>query len=71
MILIFIDQGENIQTIDNTIENVAVDIEGGVSELEKAAEYQQKFRRKVLIILIIALILAFIVVFSLYSKLKK
>lgn len=64
------DQGENIQTIDNSISQVAEDVEGGVSELQKAASHQQKFRRKVLIILIIALIIAFIVVFSLYSKLK-
>lgn len=64
------EQGENIQTIDNSISQVAEDVEGGVTELQKAASHQQKFRRKVLIILIIALIVAFIVVFSLYSKLK-
>lgn len=64
------EQGENIQTIDNSISTVAQDVEGGVSELQKAANHQQKFRRKMLIILIIALIVAFIVVFSLYSKLK-
>lgn len=64
------EQGENIQTIDNSISQVAEDVEGGVSELQKAASHQQKFRRKVLIILILALIVAFIVVFSLYSKLK-
>jgi t-SNARE complex subunit (syntaxin) len=69
--LSFLEQGEGIQTIDNSISQVAEDVEGGVSELQKASEYQQKFRRKVLIVLIIALILAFIVVFSLYSKLKK
>jgi len=64
------DQGDNIQTIDNSITQVAEDVEGGVLELQKAASHQQKFRRKVLIILIIALIVAFIVVFSLYNKLK-
>ncbi|CRL01659.1 CLUMA_CG014881, isoform A [Clunio marinus] len=65
------EQGENIQTIDNSISHVAEDIEGGVSELQKAANHQQKFRRKVLIIALIALIVAIFVVFSLYSKLKK
>lgn len=69
-LIILVDQGENIQTIDNSISQVAEDVEGGVSELQKAASHQQKFRRKVLIVLIIALIIAFIVVFSLYSKLK-
>jgi t-SNARE domain-containing protein 1 len=68
---IFPEQGDEVQTIDNAISQVADDVEGGVSELQKASEYQQKFRRKVLVVLIIALILAFIVVFSLYSKLKK
>lgn len=66
----FPEQGEGIETIDNTISQVADDVEGGVSELQKAASHQQKFRRKVLIILIIALIIAFLVVFSLYAKLK-
>lgn len=66
----FSEQGEGVQTIDNTITQVADDVEGGVSELQKAASHQQKFRRKVLIVLIIALIIAFLVVFSLYSKLK-
>jgi len=64
------DQGENIQTIDNSISQVVEDVEGGVSELQKAANHQQKFRRKVLFILIVALIIAFLVVFSLYNKLK-
>lgn len=64
------EQGEGLQTIDNAISQVEEDVEGGVSELQKAATSQQKFRRKVLIVLIIALVIAFLVLFSLYSKLK-
>jgi t-SNARE domain-containing protein 1 len=64
---------EQAPVLDNFVDNVehvGQDIEAGMSELQKAENHQQKFRRKVLIILIIALIIAFIVVFSLYSKLK-
>lgn len=64
------EQGENVETIAGTVSHVADDVEGGISELEKASNYQQKFRRKLLIILIIAICVALIVVFSLYSKLK-
>lgn len=70
ILFLFVDQGESIQTIDNAISQVDNDVEQGVSELQKAASHQEKFRRKVLIVLIIALIIAFIAVFSLYSKLK-
>lgn len=70
LIIAISEQGENVGTIADTVSNVAEDVEGGISELEKASNYQQKFRRKLVIILIIAIVVALIVVFSLYSKLK-
>lgn len=59
-----------METIASTVDVVAGDVEGGLGELEKASSYQQKFRRKLIIILIIAICVALIVVFSLYEKLK-
>lgn len=48
-------------TIEGSIDHVAGDVEAGRSELVKAAEYQAKYRRKVVILLIIAVIIGLIV----------
>lgn len=48
-------------TIENSIDHVAGDVEAGRSELLKAAEYQAKYRRKVAILLLIAVIIGLIV----------
>lgn len=60
-----------IDTIALAVEDGTENIAAGNEELEKAAAYQQKFRRKVFIILAIAIILGLIVVISLVSSLKK
>lgn len=63
-------QSEVIDTIENTIEYTVSNVESGTSELAKAAQYQNKYRRKVLILLIIAVILGVIVTGAIVAKLK-
>lgn len=63
-------QGELVDTIENTIEYTVSNVESGTSELAKAAAYQSKYRRKVLILLIIAVILGIIVTATIVAKLK-
>lgn len=63
-------QAETIDTIESTIEHTVSNVESGTTELAKAAEYQNKYRRKVLILLIIAVILGVIVTGIIVSKLK-
>lgn len=62
------EQGQNIESITDHVENVQTDVEQGREELMKAESYQQKYRKKVLIILIICIIVAFIIAFSIYKK---
>lgn len=57
-------------TIETNVEHATADIEGGTSELQKAAEYQAKYRRKVIILLIIAVIIGLIVTGLVVSQLK-
>uniref|UniRef100_A0A2M4AG94 Putative snare protein pep12/vam3/syntaxin 7/syntaxin 17 n=1 Tax=Anopheles triannulatus TaxID=58253 RepID=A0A2M4AG94_9DIPT len=63
-------QGEAIDSIENSIAGTAENVERGAEELDKAATYQNKYRRKVLILLIIAVILGLIVTGTIVSKLK-
>lgn len=57
-------------TIENSIDNVGSDVEAGRSELVKAAEYQAKYRRKVIILLLIAVIIGMIITGLVVSQLK-
>uniref|UniRef100_U5EIB6 Putative snare protein pep12/vam3/syntaxin 7/syntaxin 17 n=1 Tax=Corethrella appendiculata TaxID=1370023 RepID=U5EIB6_9DIPT len=63
-------QAETIDTIENTIDHAVGNVESGRSELEKAAEYHAKYRRKVLILLAIAVIIGIIVTLIIVSQLK-
>lgn len=63
-------QSEVIDTIENTIEHTVGNVESGHTELAKAAEYQNRYRRKVLILLIIAVILGVIITGIIVSRLK-
>lgn len=63
-------QSEVIDTIENTIEHTVGNVESGHTELAKAAEYQNRYRRKVLILLIIAVILGVIITGVIVSRLK-
>lgn len=62
------EQGESIDSIQNNIENVSHQVQEGTSELRKAESYQNKYRKKVLIILIICLIVALIVTLSIIKS---
>ncbi|XP_049291472.1 syntaxin-7 [Anopheles funestus] len=63
-------QSEVIDTIENSIGRTVDNVESGAEELVKAAEYQNRYRRKVLILLIIAVILGLVVTGIIVSKLK-
>lgn len=63
-------QSEVIDTIENTIEHTVSNVESGHTELAKAAEYQNRYRRKVMILLIIAVILGVIITGIIVSRLK-
>lgn len=63
-------QSEVIDSIENSIGRAVDNVEGGAEELVKAAEYQNRYRRKVLILLIIAVILGLIVTGVIVAKLK-
>lgn len=57
-------------TIENSIDHAANDVEAGTSELQKAAEYQARYRRKVIILLLIAVIIGLIVTGLVVAQLK-
>lgn len=63
-------QSEVIDTIENSIGRTVDNVESGAEELEKAVTYQNRYRRKVLILLIIAVIIGLIVTGIIVSKLK-
>lgn len=63
-------QSEVIDTIENTIEHTVSNVESGHTELAKAAEYQNRYRRKVMILLLIAVILGVIITGIIVSRLK-
>lgn len=61
---------DSTDTIENSIDHAAGDVEAGTSELVKAAEYQAKYRRKVAILLIIAIIIGLIVTGLVVAQLR-
>lgn len=63
-------QSEVIDTIENTIEHTVTNVESGHTELAKAADYQNRYRRKVMILLLIAVILGVIITGIIVSRLK-
>lgn len=64
-------QGQNISTIESNIENVQGNVEQGASELQKAQNYANKYRKKVLILLLIAIIAGAIVTGIVISSVGK
>ncbi|XP_017766111.1 PREDICTED: syntaxin-12 [Eufriesea mexicana] len=63
-------QGETINTIDNSIENVHGNVELGAQDLIKGNNYQSKYRRKVFILLLLAIIVVVILIIVLVTKLS-
>uniref|UniRef100_A0A1B0GD27 t-SNARE coiled-coil homology domain-containing protein n=2 Tax=Glossina TaxID=44049 RepID=A0A1B0GD27_GLOMM len=62
-------QGEEVDRIETSIENVAADVELGREQLAKASGRRQGYRRKMLILLAIAVIIGLIVTVIIVSKL--
>lgn len=64
------EQGQEIDTIESSIDHTCVEVEAGRSELMKAAEYRNRYRKKILILLAIAVIIGLIVTGIIVSQLK-
>lgn len=65
------DQGQFVATIESNIEHAEANIEQGVGELRTAATYQNKYRKKVLILLLIAIIVGVIITSVVISDFMK
>lgn len=63
-------QGDMINTIENSIENVHGNVEMGAQELIKASNYQSKFRRKMCFLLLLAVVVVIIIIIVLVIKLS-
>ncbi|KAH8361435.1 hypothetical protein KR084_002399 [Drosophila pseudotakahashii] len=64
------DQGQQMDSIENSIEQTAANVEDGASQLAKAARSRQSYRRKILILLVIAVIIGLIVTGVIVAKLN-
>ncbi|KAJ8985382.1 hypothetical protein NQ317_007539 [Molorchus minor] len=64
-------QGETIDTIENSIDHAAGNVEEGTEQLIKASQYQNKYRRKLLYLVVIGLIIVAILIAVLVSELKR
>ncbi|KAH9643966.1 hypothetical protein HF086_004227 [Spodoptera exigua] len=53
-------QAQSVDNVESNIESAGANVEAGVDELAKAAEYQRRYRRKMLILIIIGVIVAII-----------
>jgi t-SNARE domain-containing protein 1 len=62
------EQGEMVDTIENSVEQSVQNVESGASELEKARNYQAKYKRKLLILFLIALVVTIIVLILIFKK---
>lgn len=64
------EQGEAINSIENNLENVHSNVEQGQDELEKAAQYQMKFRRKLCFLVILAIVVGIILTVIIVTQLR-
>ncbi|XP_026288424.1 syntaxin-7 [Frankliniella occidentalis] len=64
-------QGETVGSIEDNIENVHGNVELGRQELQKAAGYQNKYRRKILCLLVTAIIIATVLGIIIYVSVKR
>lgn len=64
-------QGEVIDDIESCIENATGNIEQGTSELQKAERYQNKFRRKLIILILVAIIVIAILIAIIVPSVKR
>lgn len=55
-------QGQSVDTVESHIEAASANVETGVDELAKAAEYQRRYRRKMFILILIGSIIGILIV---------
>lgn len=60
-----------VDTIENSIDHAAGNIEEGTEQLIKASSYQNKYRKKLLILVAIATVIVIILIAVLVTQLKK
>lgn len=65
------EQGEQIDTIEANVEKAYTNVEEGTAQLNKAATYQKKSRKKLCILAIIFVIIAAVIAIILATTLKK
>ncbi|CAG9763041.1 unnamed protein product [Ceutorhynchus assimilis] len=65
------DQGQTVDTIENSIDHAVGNVEEGTEQLIKASGYQNSYRKKLLVLVIIGAIIAAIIIAVLVSELKK
>ncbi|XP_050303558.1 syntaxin-12 [Anthonomus grandis grandis] len=65
------EQGDTIATIESQIDHAAGSVTEGAGQLKSAAGYQNKYRKKLLVLVIIATIIAVILISVLVTQLKK
>ncbi|KAK7874231.1 hypothetical protein R5R35_006271 [Gryllus longicercus] len=64
------EQGETINSIENNLENVHANVEQGQEELEKAAQYQMKFRRKLCFLVALAIVVGIVLTIIIVTQLR-
>uniref|UniRef100_A0A3B3Y9U1 t-SNARE coiled-coil homology domain-containing protein n=1 Tax=Poecilia mexicana TaxID=48701 RepID=A0A3B3Y9U1_9TELE len=64
------DQGEMIDSIEANVENAEVHVERGAEQLQRAAYYQQKSRKKMCILAIVCSIMLIILIVIIYVASK-
>ncbi|CAG9854650.1 unnamed protein product [Phyllotreta striolata] len=64
-------QGETIDTIENSIDHAAGNVEEGAEHLVKASRYQTRYRKKLFILVGIAAVIAIILIIILVVQFKK
>jgi t-SNARE complex subunit (syntaxin) len=64
------EQADTINSIENNIENVHGNVELGQQELQKAADYQIKHRKKMLFLIAVAVIIGIILTVIIVTQLK-
>lgn len=65
------EQGDTINSIENNIENAHGNVELGQQQLQKAAEYQIKHRKKMLFLVAVAVIIGIILTIIIVTQLKR
>ncbi|KAF5281980.1 hypothetical protein FQA39_LY00504 [Lamprigera yunnana] len=65
------EQGETVDTIENSIERATGHVEEGTEELLKASRYQSRYRKKLWILAILAIIVISVLIGILVPTLKK